>query len=222
MSADDTTQSANAKLIATKEKWAREGRLLTGQMSDPLVRLPPGQHQVKNWPVLDLGAQPHITLEKWHLRVDGLIANKLVWRLQELLAQPQATQICDIHCVTSWSRFDMRFEGVTARHLLLLAQPLAEARHLIIHSFDGYTTNLPLDLFDQPDVLLAHRADGQPLSRDHGGPVRLVVPRLYFWKSAKWISRIEFISAERLGFWEERGYHRIGDPWMEERYSDPK
>jgi len=207
------------KLIAAKERWAREGRLLTGTEADPATRLPPGQHEVKNWPVLDLGVQPDIAREKWHLRVDGLVQSKIVWRYPDFLAQPQRSEIADIHCVTSWSRYDMPFEGVSAQHLLSVVQPLPEARHVMVHSFDGYTTNLPLELFAAPDVLIAHSADGRALTREHGGPVRLVVPKLYFWKSAKWISRIQFIADERHGFWEERGYHMIGDPWKEDRYS---
>jgi DMSO/TMAO reductase YedYZ molybdopterin-dependent catalytic subunit len=207
------------KLIKTKERWAREGRLLTGAEADPALRLPPGQHEVKNWPVLDLGAQPDIAPGKWHLRVDGLVQNKIAWRYADLLAQPQTRQVCGIHCVTSWSRYDMPFEGVSALHLLSVVQPLPQARHLMLHSFDGYTTNLPLELFAAPDVLIAHSAEGRALTREHGGPVRLVVPKLYFWKSAKWISRLSFLAEERPGFWEERGYHRIGDPWKEERYS---
>jgi DMSO/TMAO reductase YedYZ molybdopterin-dependent catalytic subunit len=207
------------KLIASKERWAREGRLLTGMTADPATRLPPGQHEVKNWPVLDLGGQPDVSPDKWHLRVDGLVANKIVWRHADLLAQPQTALTIDIHCVTSWSRYDNRFEGVSGRHLLSIVEPRDNARHLLIHSFDGYTTNVPLDVLALPDVLIAHSWEGKPLTREHGGPVRLVVPRLYFWKSAKWIKRIEFLSEEQLGFWEERGYHALGDPWQEQRYS---
>lgn len=207
------------KLIASKERWAREGRLLTGKPADHAQRLPPGQHEVKNWPVLDLGAQPDLGPEKWHLRIDGLAANKFVWRYADLLAAPQSRVVADIHCVTSWSLFDAEFEGVSTQHLLALAQPLPAARAVMVHSFDGYTTNLTLDAFAMPDVLIAHRFGGRPLKREHGGPVRLVAPRHYFWKSAKWIARIEFLAHDRPGFWEERGYHNEADPWNEERYS---
>jgi DMSO/TMAO reductase YedYZ molybdopterin-dependent catalytic subunit len=207
------------KLIASKERWAREGRLLTGMSADPATGLPPGQHEVKNWPVLDLGGQPDIDLEKWHLRMDGLVRNKTIWRHADFLAQPQRDLTVDIHCVTSWSRYDNRFSGVSGQHLLSVVDPLPEASHVLIHGFDGYTTNLPLAVLAEPDVLIADRWDARPLTRVHGGPVRLVVPRLYFWKSAKWISRIEFLADERLGFWEERGYHAFGDPWREQRYS---
>lgn len=206
------------KLIATKEKWAREGRLLTGKTGDPAERLPPGQHEVKNWPVLDLGAQPDVSTDRWALRVDGLVGNKTVWRYADLLAQPQTSQVSDIYCVTAWSRFDNRFDGVSVQHLLSVVQPLPEARHVVLHSYDGYTTNVRLDYFAEPDVLIAHRWEGKPLTREHGGPVRVVIPRFYFWKSAKWLRRIEFLADDRPGFWEERGYHNEGDPWTEERY----
>jgi len=212
-------EAKREKLIQSKERWAREGRLLTGMSADPATRLPPGQHEVKNWPVLDLGGQPDVAREKWHLRMDGLIRNPMAWRHADLLAQPQTQLTVDIHCVTSWSRYDNRFEGVAGQHLLSLVDPLPEAQHVLIHSFDGYTTNLPLWVLAEPDVLLASHWDGKPLTREHGGPVRLVVPRLYFWKSAKWIKRIEFLDEEQLGFWEERGYHAFGDPWREQRYS---
>lgn len=214
-------EGAKEKLIAAKERWARGGRPIMGRGADPAMRLPPGQHEVRNWPVLDLGVRPDLSRDKWHLRIDGLVTNKLVWRYPDLLAQPQTALVADIHCVTSWSRFDMPFEGVSARHLLALVAPRPEARHLMVYGFDGYTTNIPLVLFAEPDVLIAHSTDGRPLTREHGGPVRLVVPRLYFWKSAKWISRIEFIGKKRPGFWEERGYHMTGDPWKEERYGSP-
>jgi DMSO/TMAO reductase YedYZ molybdopterin-dependent catalytic subunit len=207
------------KLVESKQKWAREGRLLTGETADPAAeRLPPGQRQVQNWPVLDLGIKPKIALESWRLTVDGLVANPLSWGWAEFLAQPQVHSVSDIHCVTAWSRYDNRWEGVSARHLLALVQPLPEARHIIFHAHDGYTTNLPLKAFDDEGVLLAARWEGQPLAPEHGGPVRVVVPKLYFWKSAKWIKRLEFVAEDRKGFWEVRGYHNEADPWKEERY----
>ncbi len=220
MSKDDGLWGTiRTKLIDRKQEWAKEGRLLTGQRGDPLrQRLPPGQHEVKNWPVLDLGIQPRIAPNDWSLRLDGLIANPQVWTWAQFLEQPQQKFLSDIHCVTAWSRFDNRWEGVATRHLLSLVQPLPSARHVLLHSADGYTTNLRLDHFSAKDVLLAHSWEGAPLSSEHGGPVRLVVPKFYFWKSAKWITRIQFLAEDAPGYWENRGYHNEGDPWREDRY----
>ena len=216
----DIIGNVKDKLIRSKERWAEEGRLLTGiSDSSHLTRLPPGQKEVKNWPVLDLGAQPQVKAENWRLRVTGLVHHALVWTLPEFLALPQADFVSDIHCVTAWSRYDNHWTGVAASTLLDLVKPKAEARHVIFHAYDGYTTNVKLGVFAAPDVLLAHSWEGMPLPRGHGGPVRIVIPRWYFWKSAKWVSRIEFAAEDRPGFWEVRGYHNEGDPWEEERYS---
>jgi len=208
------------KLVATKEKWAREGRLLTGKAGEPgRERLPPGQREVKNWPVLDLGIQPMLPPSRWKLDIDGLVEECLHWILDDFLAQPRVRSKSDIHCVTAWSRYDNRWEGVGARHIISLVKPKPEAKHVIFHSFDGYTTNVPLADFAVDNALLADRWEGEPITREHGGPVRIVIPHLYFWKSAKWLRRIEFTAEDRPGFWEVRGYHNYGDPWKEERYS---
>src|ERR1700691_1175837 len=207
------------KLVESKERWAKEGRLLTGHAGETSRdRLPPGQRRVKDWPVLDLGNRPGVSPESWRLKVDGLVAHPFEWSWREFKDQPQTVSTSDIHCVTAWSRFDNRWEGVSAKHILSLAKPLPEARFIVFHGFDGYTTNLPLVDFDAADALIAHSWEGKPLPREHGGPARVVVPKLYFWKSAKWVNRIELISSDRPGFWEERGYHDHGDPWTEERY----
>lgn len=207
------------KLIATKEAWAREGRLLTGKHADPSRdRLPPGQREVKNWPVLDLGVQPNIPLDKWMLIVDGLVENPLRWSWEDFRSQPEFRATSDIHCVTTWSRYDNHWAGVSAKHLLARIRPKPEAKYVIFHSFDTYTTNVPLAAFDDDDVLLAHTWEGESIPREHGGPLRVVIPKLYFWKSAKWLKRIEFTTEDRPGFWEVRGYHNNGDPWEEERY----
>jgi DMSO/TMAO reductase YedYZ molybdopterin-dependent catalytic subunit len=168
--------------------------------------------------VLDLGIQPEIALADWRLTVDGLVGHPLDWSWDDFLAQPQTDDVSDIHCVTAWSRYDNHWQGVSARHLLSLAAPLPAARHVICHSHDGYTTNLRLEMFAGDDVLLAHRWEGKPIPVEHGGPVRVVVPSLYFWKSAKWLRRLEFTAEDRPGFWEVRGYHNEADPWQEERY----
>ncbi len=207
------------KLVRTKQKWAREGRLLTGKAGDAgRDRLPPGQREVRDWPVLDLGVQPRIDLDDWSLTVDGCVRNRFEWSWSEFLAQPQLELVTDIHCVTQWSRYDNRWRGVAARHLLTVAQPLEGARHVVFHSFDGYATNVSLEVFAAPDVVLAHSWEGAPLTAEHGGPVRVVIPQFYFWKSAKWLKRIEFLERDQPGFWEVRGYHNVADPWREERY----
>ena len=216
----DLVGSIKNKLIRAKEKWAEEGRLLTGQEDAAHARrLPPGQKEVKNWPVLDLGVQPDVKPANWRLRVTGLAENALALTLAEFLALPQDTTVSDIHCVTAWSRYDNHWSGVLSRTLLDLVRPKPEARHVIFHAYDGYTTNVSLEAFAGNDVLLAHSWEGTPLTREHGGPVRVIIPRSYFWKSAKWVTRIEFSAEDRPGFWEVRGYHNEGDPWKEERYS---
>jgi DMSO/TMAO reductase YedYZ molybdopterin-dependent catalytic subunit len=216
--ADETP--SDSKLTRTKEKWAREGRFLTGKITRPEdQRLPPGQHLTKDWPVLDLGVVPPVSRERWRLDVYGAIENPVFWTFAEFTAQKQAQFTSDIHCVTSWSRYDNEWEGLATRELLAACQPREDARFVVLHSHDGYTTNLALDDFAAEDALLAHSWSGEPLSDEHGGPVRLVVPHLYFWKSAKWLQAIEFLTEDAPGFWEVRGYHNRGDPWAEQRYS---
>jgi DMSO/TMAO reductase YedYZ molybdopterin-dependent catalytic subunit len=206
------------KLVETKQKWADEGRLLTGRHADRAERLPPGQREVKNWPVLDLGVQPPIPTETWRLDVTGLVENPISWSWKDFAAQPQAKITSDIHCVTAWSRFDNHWEGVSTKALLDLVKPKPQAKFVIQHSYDGYTTNVPLEDFAGEDVLLAYKWEGKPIVREHGGPVRLVLPKLYFWKSAKWLTKLEFVEIDKPGFWEVRGYNNHGDPWLEERY----
>ena len=212
---------ADSKLTTSKRRWAAEGKFLTGRVSRPETeRLPPGQHLVKNWPVLDLGEQPQLSLSSWRLDVFGFVEKRASLDWAAFQAIEQSTRVSDIHCVTTWSRYDNRWEGVSTRDLLDLVMPTAEAHHVLLTSYDGYTTNLPLSDFAAEDAILATAWEGQPLTREHGGPMRLVVPHLYFWKSAKWLSRIELIGADRAGFWEKNGYHIYGDPWREQRYSD--
>jgi DMSO/TMAO reductase YedYZ molybdopterin-dependent catalytic subunit len=207
------------KLIEAKQGWARDGRLLTGTTADPAQdRLPPGQRLVRDWPVLDLGVEPNVTAEKFRLDLDGLVETRLHLTLDDFMALPQTDSVSDMHCVTQWSRYDNHWQGVAARTLLDLAQPKPEARHVVFHAHDGYTTNVRLDQFDQPDAFLVHRWEGKPIPRQHGGPVRVLIPRLYLWKSAKWLRRIELTAQDRPGFWEVRGYHNNADPWQEERY----
>ena len=219
MSDEDFHEEINRKLIAAKEKWAREKRLITGMTDDAHVnRLPPGQLEVRNWPVLDLGIQPDVSRQDWKLSIDGLVENPVRLDLAAFLALPQSESFSDIHCVTKWSRYDNYWQGVSSRELIGLVRPKAEARHVIFHAHDGYTTNVALDVFAADDVLLAHMWEGYPITRNHGGPVRVVIPRYYLWKSAKWVKRIELSRDDKPGFWEVRGYHNEGDPWKEERY----
>jgi len=175
---------------------------------------------VRDWPVLDLGEHPAITRENWRLLIGGAVENPAVWEWTDFEHQPQTRSLSDIHCVTSWSRYDNEWGGVTTRDLLAVVEPTPEAGFVLLHSYDGYTTNLTLGDFAAENALLAHSWQGQPLTRDHGGPVRLVVPHLYFWKSAKWLKRIEFLAEDHPGFWEVNGYHNRGDPWREERYTN--
>ncbi len=210
---------ARNKLIRRKQEWAEEGRLLTGQGADPArTRLPPGQREVKTWPVLDLGVQPKIDLKLWRLVVDGLVESPVTLDWDGFNQLPHSELRSDIHCVTSWSRADNDWRGVRVADLLALVRPQAEAKFALFQSYDTYTTNLPLEEFAAPDALLATHWQGAPLTMEHGGPVRVVVPKLYFWKSAKWVKRIILSKDDRPGFWEVRGYHNHGDPWMEERY----
>lgn len=209
------------KLIKSKEKWAQDGRLLTGKTDEGREnRLPPGQRLVENWPVLDLGVQPVIDASNWTLTIDGLVAETAQWSFADFMAQPQSEFLSDMHCVTQWSRYDNHWVGVSSRDLLNLVRPLDKASHVIFHSYDGYTTNVKLSVFADSDVLLAHTWEGKPITREHGGPVRIIIPKWYLWKSAKWLKRIEFVEADQPGFWEVRGYHNEGDPWKEERYSN--
>jgi len=218
--ADDDQPPPDSKLTRTKEKWAREGRFLTGKITRPEdQRLPPGQHLTKDWPVLDLGVMPPVSRERWRLDVYGAIENPVFWTFAEFTAQKQEQFTSDIHCVTTWSRYDNLWEGLSTRELLAVCEPREDARFVVLHSYDGYTTNLALEDFAAEDALLAHSWSGQPLTEEHGGPVRLVVPHLYFWKSAKWLQAIEFLTEDAPGFWEVRGYHNRGDPWAEQRYS---
>jgi DMSO/TMAO reductase YedYZ molybdopterin-dependent catalytic subunit len=181
--------------------------------------LPVGQTETKKWPVLDLGVTPEVPLEAWRLRIDGACREPVTLGFADLLELPQVVEPSDFHCVTTWSRFDLAFEGVRVADLLALVEPDPDAACLMCHAHDGYSTNVLLEEALKPDVLLAHRVDGAPLLREHGGPVRMVTPQLYAWKGAKWIRRIEILTENRLGFWEERGYSSSAHPWRDDRYS---
>jgi DMSO/TMAO reductase YedYZ molybdopterin-dependent catalytic subunit len=186
-------------------------------------RLPPGQYDVgREWPTLTAEVTPHLDPEHWTMTVDGLVESPTTWTWRQLRALPGDTYFGDIHCVTTWSRFDVTFSGVSVDLLLEAAGPRPEAAYVMAHSTTGYTTNLPLEDVTGGKAWLVWEADGKPLTDEHGGPVRLLVPHLYFWKSAKWVTRLELMERDRPGFWETNGYHDRGDPWLEQRYQgDP-
>ncbi len=216
---NSTAPSAPEKLSRVKAQWAAEGKGLTGERGNPETRrLPPGQHLVRDFPVVDLGVQPHVAPADWSLKVTGAVRRPVQWDWDMLHRQPREDRLNDIHCVTFWSRFDNRWSGVPIRCLLEAVQPKPEARFVIIKGFDGYTTNLPIEILDDDAVLLATHWQSQPLTREHGAPVRLVVPGRYFWKSAKWIRSMLFSDRDIKGYWESHGNHNQGDPWQEQRY----
>ena len=191
------------------------------QQLDSQVRtqVPPGQFVTDKFPVLSYASTPHIALEKWRFQVFGLVGQEREWSWEEFLTLPNRALMADFHCVTQWSRLDNAWEGVPFTEVIKQVSPLAQARHVMVHCYDGYTTNLRLDVLLEDDVIFAHRHDGQSLPPDHGGPMRLVVPKRYAWKSAKWVKGLEFMEKSRPGFWEQRGYHMEGEPWGEERFS---
>jgi DMSO/TMAO reductase YedYZ molybdopterin-dependent catalytic subunit len=194
--------------------------------SHGMPKLPPGQHQVRNWPVLDLGEQPVIDRNMWQLELIGLVHNPVTLGWKDFVALPQVQDVSDFHCVTTWSRYDNRWGGVRFSTLAELVVPADEARVVFCTGYDSmpgssipYTTNLPLARALDPDVLLVHTWEGKPLPREHGGPCRMITPKLYAWKGTKWIRKIEFLAQDRKGFWEERGYSNTAEPWFEDRYA---
>ncbi|HEX2685145.1 MAG TPA: molybdopterin-dependent oxidoreductase [Kofleriaceae bacterium] len=184
-----------------------------------MPRLPVEQVEANKWPVLDLGVKPEVSHERWRLTVDGACRRPVELDWQAFQSLEQIADVSDFHCVTKWSKLDIAWRGVRLSDVIALAEPTDNARHVMLHAYDRYTTNLSLAEALKPDVLLVHTADGKPLSRDHGGPVRVITPQLYAWKGAKWIQRIELMVADRPGFWEERGYSNTAYPWRNDRYS---
>jgi len=182
-------------------------------------RLPPGQQLTKKWPVLTYGQTPHIDLQRWTFRCFGAVEQEVAWAWAEFVQLPRVEIVSDIHCVTHWTMLDARWEGVAIREILQRVRVRPEAKAVMVHADPDYTTNIALEDLMADDVLLALKHNGQDLTADHGGPCRLVVPRLYFWKSAKWVRAFEFLEANPPGFWEENGYHMRGDPWLEERFT---
>ena len=191
-----------------------------------MPQLPIGQHVVKNWPVLDLGEQPDVALSSWKLEVGGLVEHPVTLNWEQLLALPQVDDVSDFHCVTTWSRYNNHWRGVRFSTIAELAIPFESAQHVLCTGYDfmpgsyiPYTTNLPLARAVDADVLLVHTWEGRPLPREHGGPVRMITPKLYAWKGTKWIRKIEFLAKDKKGFWEVRGYSNSAEPWFNDRYS---
>ena len=195
----------------SQDRKAREAGI------DP-ARIPPGQYYTDKWPVLHAGSIPSIDIATWDLNVFGLVRNPVRLSFDELRELGERDQTSDIHCVTRWTRLDMPWKGVPLRAILDLVEPLGSARYVIAHAEQGYTANLPIEALQDPDVMIGLEADGARLTPEHGYPARLVVPKRYFWKSAKWLRGLEFSDVDKPGFWEGYGYHNEADPWREERY----
>jgi DMSO/TMAO reductase YedYZ molybdopterin-dependent catalytic subunit len=184
-----------------------------------MPEVPVGQVVTAKWPVLDLGFQPDISLADWKLKLDGEVENPVELSWDDFMNLPQTEDTSDFHCVTSWSKLGINWKGVRLIDLAALAQPKPTATHILCYGYDDYTTNVSLVEALKPDVLLVHTVEGGPLPKEHGGPVRMITPQLYAWKGSKWISRIEFLKEDILGFWEQRGYSSTAYPWRNDRYS---
>ncbi len=212
--------SYNQSFINAKIKKAQGGKPEEhGHVPSGMDRLPPGQVLTDRWPILDLGVRPEIVLKDWRLEVGGLVENPVTLDWEAFMALPQSEVTADMHCVTTWSRYDNGWEGVRFVDLAALVKPKPEAKFVVQEASEGYTTNVPLEDCMRETSLLAYEHDGQPLTKEHGGPVRMVIPHLYAWKGAKFIKKITFVVQDNPGFWEVRGYNSHGDPWREERYS---
>lgn len=202
-----------SRLFGQKQERQTAEKLPNGQ-----DRLPPGQYHTKKWPILTYEPTPTFDPGAYRFKVWGEVEHPFELSWEELLSLPRVQLTADFHCVTTWSRYDNTWEGVHIREILGRASPTADAQYVMVHSFTNYTTNLPLASLDDEDVLIAFKHDGEELEPKHGGPVRLIIPKLYAYKSAKWLSGLEFLTEDRPGFWEIRGYSNSADPWKEERY----
>ena len=182
-------------------------------------RLPPGQVETMKFPVLSFGPVPKVPKDKWELKVYGLVENPVKFTWNELLKLPQVNVVKDIHCVTRWSKFDTKWRGIPVDEIMKIVRPKPNAKFIIAYSYDGYSTNLPVEDVMNEKAMIATEYDGKDITSEHGGPARLLVPHLYFWKSAKWVKAIEFTDKNKPGFWEARGYHIYGDPEKEQRFA---
>lgn len=208
------------KALQENQKWEEGVPMGEGELNrDGNPKNPPGQRIVENWPVLDLGVQPELDEDTWDLTISGLVKNPTMYTWEEFMALPQVDDVSDFHCVTTWSRLNNRWRGVRLSEIAERCEVRPEAKFVYIKAFDGYSTNLPLEEAMKYDVLLVHQWEEQPLTREHGGPVRMIIPQLYAWKGAKWIGEIEFRDHDELGFWEKRGYSNTAEPWLNDRYS---
>ena len=183
-----------------------------------MPQLPIGQVYTRKWPVLDMGIHPEVKQSEWVLTVDGAVAEPTSLTWSDMMALDQTEDISDVHCVTTWSKVNMKWRGVKVSTILALAEPVEEATHVMCHAYDGYTTNVQLEELLKDDVLLVHTYENEPLPREHGGPARVITPQLYAWKGAKWIQRFELVTEDRPGFWEQRGYSDTAHPWRDDRY----
>lgn len=181
-------------------------------------RVPPGQYLTERFPVLHAGVVPDVDLATWDFTIGGLVAEEKRWTWDQFVAMSAAETVADIHCVTKWSKLDTRWAGIPVGDVWNAIEPLDGASHVLVHAYHGFTANLPIDDFLRPGNVFAHTYDGAPLEPDHGYPLRLVVPHLYFWKSVKWVRGFTVLDADRPGFWERNGYHMYGDPWSEQRF----
>jgi DMSO/TMAO reductase YedYZ molybdopterin-dependent catalytic subunit len=205
-------------MAVTSRILGQRGRRQAEKLGIDPERVPPGQYLTEGFPVLTVGPDPDFDLSAWDFKLDGEVEDELQLSWEELQALPQTEVKTDIHCVTRWSKLDTSWRGVRVRDLLEKARLRPEGKFVMAYSDGGYTTNLPLDVVMDDDVLVAHTYDGKPLEPDHGAPLRLLVPKRYFWKSAKFLRRIEVMSEDRMGFWELNGYHNDADPWKEQRH----
>ena len=205
-------------MAITSRILGERGKRQAAKLGIDPARVPPGQYLTERFPVLTVGRNPKIDLAAWDLSVFGEVENPLSLSWDELLALPQKQVVTDIHCVTRWSKLDTVWRGVAVSDLLERARVKPSGTHVMAYSDGGYTTNLPLDALYDDDVLVAHTCGGEPLEPDHGAPLRLLVPKRYFWKSAKFLRQLEVMSEDRMGFWELNGYHNDADPWQEQRH----
>jgi DMSO/TMAO reductase YedYZ molybdopterin-dependent catalytic subunit len=206
--------------ITAKERWAAKMAGKARPKVRSTNRLPPGQREVHNFPVLDLGVRLDVSLQDWRLRIQGHVENPVTLSWEQFLALPQFTDVSDFHCVTTWSQFDMRWQGVAFFTIVDLVRPKPEAKHVFFKSYDGYSTNNPIEVCLDDDVLIAHHWNEAPLSIEHGGPARVIIPKRYAWKGAKFVREITFLDRDILGFWEVRGYSNTADPWTEDRFAE--
>jgi DMSO/TMAO reductase YedYZ molybdopterin-dependent catalytic subunit len=209
------------RYIEAKQKWA-EKQKARGAAARPVAsadRLPPGQRLTEGFPVLDLGVQPDIPLAEWTLTLDGLVGNPVRLTWEQFGALPQVADVSDFHCVTTWSKYDCRWAGVALTTLYELARPKPQAQFAYFTSYDGYSTNVALERCLDDDTLVATSFEGAPVPREHGGPARVIIPKLYAWKGAKFVRAMTFLAEDKLGFWEVRGYSNTADPWTEDRYA---